>query len=118
MTDKTYEELLIEYSCFEDLEENEIESEGELNMTYQKNCIEAFKAYMKDQNLDETTLNIAVQSFISGFDYGSLNGASEDIQKYVVERLKSKKFDFKPEDFDPPKKPESSLQSRNILRYE
>lgn len=60
----------------------------EENMSYKEDCVEAFIDSLREQNLDTYSIEIAKQSFIAGFDYGSLNGASENIKEYAVNQMK------------------------------
>lgn len=57
-------------------------------MTYKEQCVEAMRECLIEQKLDKLTLEITIQGFSSGFDYGSLNGSTEDIKEQVVKNLK------------------------------
>lgn len=57
-------------------------------MTFKEQCSAAFNEYLKDlDDVSESEKEFAKQSFLSGFDYGSLNGASEDIKESVIKNL-------------------------------
>jgi hypothetical protein len=55
-------------------------------MTYKQQCVDAMKEYLSEQKLDKFTMELAVQCFSSGFDYGSLNGSTDEIK--VVKNLR------------------------------
>jgi hypothetical protein len=57
-------------------------------MTYKQQCIEAMKEYLGEQKLDKFTFEIAIECFISGIDYGSLSGSTDEIKEQVVKNLK------------------------------
>ncbi|ALS22157.1 hypothetical protein [Paenibacillus naphthalenovorans] len=57
-------------------------------MSFKQDCVEAFIERLEEQKLDSYSIEIAKQSFMSGFEFGSLNGASDDIKKGVVNQLK------------------------------
>ncbi|KAA9007260.1 hypothetical protein F4V43_01880 [Paenibacillus spiritus] len=59
-------------------------------MTYKEQCIEQFMILIEAQNIPEYSKEVAKQMFVTGFDYGSMNGASDDIKQSVVKNMNQK----------------------------
>ncbi|MGM1044804.1 MAG: hypothetical protein ACQEXX_01520 [Bacillota bacterium] len=57
-------------------------------MSYQTECVEVFNEYINEQNWDTFTKEVATQVFKSGFEFGSMNGATHSIQQYAIDTIK------------------------------
>jgi hypothetical protein len=64
---------------------------GDFIMTFKEKCVEAFKDYIDVQNIESHYKKFFIETFSAGFEYGSLNGASEDIKDSVVKNINLKK---------------------------
>jgi hypothetical protein len=65
-------------------------------LTYKQKCLDEFKQYLdKHLNLDKAFKDFALEIFSIAFDYGSLNGASEEIQNYAIQNINPKRKDIK-----------------------
>lgn len=60
-------------------------------MSYEEECIEAFRNDMSRQKLEDGYLDHFVEIFKSGFHFGSLNGAADGIKKWAVDNINPKK---------------------------
>jgi len=59
---------------------------------YKGKCLKEISTYLRYQEVDEKTLDFMLYVFEVGFDYGSLNGASDNIQELVIKDIN---MDFK-----------------------
>lgn len=57
-------------------------------MTFKEECLAAFIEYIDHEKIDANIRKHVIEAFSTGFEYGSLNGASEEIKKSVVNNLK------------------------------
>jgi hypothetical protein len=62
---------------------------GGIYMSYKDDLVKAFKEDMEERGLhDESILKVVVDAFSSGFELGSLNGASDEIKEYAVRKMR------------------------------
>lgn len=67
-----------------------------MELTYKNKCIDEYKKYLNEHsNLEKVYKDFALDIFSMAFDYGSLNGASEGIQEYVIKNINPKEKNIK-----------------------
>lgn len=67
-------------------------------MSYEEECIEAFRKDMVRQKTEDIYIEHFVQAFKSGFQFGSLNGAADGVKKWAVDNINPKKKEITVQD--------------------